>query len=492
MDQVEARGLAEQRRLERRQLRMALRQETMRALTTTTVSNASSTEERPLSLSDEELDREDVPRSTLERTPPLRITLRCRRPSTPPMTGATEGPLTPTATPAEPQPPSLGTATPLPTTALLPPQPSMEEDPVARHPLVSVQPPTGATTEGPLTPTAIPLESRLRTWARARPGTTATPDEPQPPTVATVPPSFPTTVHLTPPPTIFSYQSMFGLQAPTGATEGPLMTEAPLMMEDPLMQMTLPMPPQYVTGLTEAPPTTIVQPPLTHLYRFAFSPMHQAPTVSRTPGIVKKCPGDNCTAYIEKISGCNHMVCERCRCDFCFECLGRRDQGHSPCAVRAEDGPNGDIRVVTGRLVELERRLRTLNRELGDGPDPSAPYQAIMELREQDDKLVLSRNVPSDVASLLHRLRNLSRWFVVLRWELDSLMDIESRKRLIVYETQMNQKLHKVVLRIQQGYADTSIYARKFYDVCREAMEMVQGFRSRRGQVVPMVRFPKD
>lgn len=35
----------------------------------------------------------------------------------------------------------------------------------------------------------------------------------------------------------------------------------------------------------------------------------------------KKCP--KCNFYIERITGCNHMTCNRCKTDFCYLCGGK-------------------------------------------------------------------------------------------------------------------------------------------------------------------------
>jgi len=44
---------------------------------------------------------------------------------------------------------------------------------------------------------------------------------------------------------------------------------------------------------------------------------------SRTKGSnnAKKCP--KCSFYIERISGCDHMTCNRCKTDFCYRCGGK-------------------------------------------------------------------------------------------------------------------------------------------------------------------------
>lgn len=34
----------------------------------------------------------------------------------------------------------------------------------------------------------------------------------------------------------------------------------------------------------------------------------------------KVCPNKDCAARIEKISGCNHMICARCRYELCWLC----------------------------------------------------------------------------------------------------------------------------------------------------------------------------
>jgi len=43
----------------------------------------------------------------------------------------------------------------------------------------------------------------------------------------------------------------------------------------------------------------------------------------------KQCP--NCTIYLEKISGCNHIKCGYCKYDFCFVCLVGWNQNHLGC-----------------------------------------------------------------------------------------------------------------------------------------------------------------
>jgi len=43
----------------------------------------------------------------------------------------------------------------------------------------------------------------------------------------------------------------------------------------------------------------------------------------------KQCP--NCTIYLEKISGCNHIKCGYCKYDFCFVCLVKWSENHYSC-----------------------------------------------------------------------------------------------------------------------------------------------------------------
>jgi len=40
----------------------------------------------------------------------------------------------------------------------------------------------------------------------------------------------------------------------------------------------------------------------------------------------KPCP--SCGAIIEKSSGCDHMTCSRCRCEFCFSCGRKTGETH--------------------------------------------------------------------------------------------------------------------------------------------------------------------
>ncbi|CAK4034646.1 E3 ubiquitin- ligase [Lecanosticta acicola] len=47
----------------------------------------------------------------------------------------------------------------------------------------------------------------------------------------------------------------------------------------------------------------------------------EAATRAIIDSISKKCPGPNCGWRIQKIDGCDHMTCKKCRFEFCWECL---------------------------------------------------------------------------------------------------------------------------------------------------------------------------
>ena len=59
--------------------------------------------------------------------------------------------------------------------------------------------------------------------------------------------------------------------------------------------------------------------PVSHLYITCVSPISH-PCLTRISPVFQECP--KCHSTIEKDGGCNHMVCKKCRFDFCWVCLG--------------------------------------------------------------------------------------------------------------------------------------------------------------------------
>lgn len=49
-------------------------------------------------------------------------------------------------------------------------------------------------------------------------------------------------------------------------------------------------------------------------------------TEAMLEGISKKCPGEGCGWRIQKLDGCDHMTCRRCRHEFCWSCLAAQKE----------------------------------------------------------------------------------------------------------------------------------------------------------------------
>ena len=55
----------------------------------------------------------------------------------------------------------------------------------------------------------------------------------------------------------------------------------------------------------------------------------------------KKCPG--CNAWTDKIDGCNHITCKKCKYEWCWLCLKKYESNHyssGPCKGRQFEGSN--------------------------------------------------------------------------------------------------------------------------------------------------------
>jgi hypothetical protein len=52
---------------------------------------------------------------------------------------------------------------------------------------------------------------------------------------------------------------------------------------------------------------------------------------------VKKCPGPNCDAWIQKMGGCNHVRCSRCKTKWCWQCDKPKASGKRTEATTTTD-----------------------------------------------------------------------------------------------------------------------------------------------------------
>ncbi|KAK0288812.1 hypothetical protein LTR35_003211 [Friedmanniomyces endolithicus] len=52
----------------------------------------------------------------------------------------------------------------------------------------------------------------------------------------------------------------------------------------------------------------------------------EAKTEAMLDEMSKKCPGANCGWRIQKIDGCEHMTCKKCRWEFCWQCLASQKE----------------------------------------------------------------------------------------------------------------------------------------------------------------------
>ncbi|KNC77582.1 hypothetical protein SARC_09957 [Sphaeroforma arctica JP610] len=69
----------------------------------------------------------------------------------------------------------------------------------------------------------------------------------------------------------------------------------------------------------------------------------------------KQCPG--CTFHIEKIDGCNHMICSECQCNFCWSCSGQEGRHTSACEDHHYDdddvsGSDNDVELGSDNDVD--------------------------------------------------------------------------------------------------------------------------------------------
>jgi len=83
--------------------------------------------------------------------------------------------------------------------------------------------------------------------------------------------------------------------------------------------------------------------------------LNRGPVFFGTFGILRvyklqECP--KCNATIEKDGGCNHMVCKRCKFDFCWVCLTAWEPHGSSWSV-------ADIFCYTGLAFRVIVRLQS-------------------------------------------------------------------------------------------------------------------------------------